>query len=232
MLDKELRQGSERGISAPQFLPIDLSVALTDKEYSIAGNFFYIYSAPDQTSYITVKTNPSDIASPEFVFQTGFKGPFTKLYITTPAGQTGTMKIMIAAQDPQTFEVIDNRSGISASMINILTELQTGAIAVATANTLAELQGITAAGAYDTEDTVGMAAAVEILAPNAARKGCIIQSKEVNGGHIYLGFDNAVTSSKWVVELQAGMAFSVDDYRGPIFAISDVAGQLVGFGEW
>jgi len=216
MLEKELRQGNERGISAPQFLPIDLSVAQTDKEYSIAGNFFYIYAAPDQTSYITVKTNPSDISSPEYVFQTGFKGPFTKLYITTPAGQTGIMKIMIAAQDPQTFEVIDNRNGIATSMLDILEELQ----------------GIATPGTYDTSKTVNTTPAVLILAANTARKGCIIQSKEVNTGLIYLGFADTVTTSKWFAQLQPGQAFSVDDYRGPIYAISDTAGQLVGSGEW
>jgi len=225
MLSKELDQVASHGISAAQFLPIDLSVALTDKEYSIAGNFFYIYSSPDQASYITVKTNPSDMSAPQYVFQTGFKGPFTKLYITTPAGQTGIMNIMIAAQDPQTFEIIDNRSGMSASMQNILTELQSGVIA-------SELQGIATAGTYDTQKTVGNSNVVTVLAANTARKGGIIQSKQANTGLIYLGFDNAVTTSKWFVELQPGQAYPIDDYRGPIFAISDTAGQLVGFGEW
>ena len=232
MLATELTQGNAKGISAPQFLPIDLSVALMDKEYSIAGNFFYIYASPDQTSYITVKTNPSDISSPQYVFQTGFKGPFTKLYITTPAGQTGLMKIMIAAQDPQTFEVIDNRSGISASMISMLTELQTGAIETNMAAVLAELQGIATEGTYDTEKTVDASNVVTIFAANATRKACIIQSKDTNTKYIYLGFTNAVTTSKWFMQLQPGQAFMIDDYRGPIYAISDTAGQLVGSGEW
>jgi hypothetical protein len=116
---------------------------------------------------------------------------------------------------PELFTVVDNRSAISLTMSDVL----------------AQLQGDILPENWDTEETVGTAA-VSILAANANRKGCNVQAKSTNTGIIYVGFANTVTTSKWVAELQPGMAFSIDDYRGDIYAIATAAGQLVGWGEW
>ena len=97
---------------------------------------------------------------------------------------------------------------------------------------LDELRGDVTPENWGTEITVGNGAAVEILAANAARKACIIQAKAANTGIVYLGFDNTVTTTKWIAELQAGMSFTVDDYRGDLYARADAAGQLIGYGEW
>ena len=125
------------------------------------------------------------------------------------------MRILIASMAPELFTVVDNRSAISLTMSDVL----------------AQLQGDILPENWDTEKTVGTAA-VLILAANANRKGCNVQAKSTNTGIIYVGFTNTVTSSKWVAELQPGMSFSIDDYRGDIYAIATVAGQLVGWGEW
>jgi hypothetical protein len=125
------------------------------------------------------------------------------------------MTIIIAAEDPSLFDIIDNRSSISAAMNDIL----------------AELQGDITYENWGTEKTVGLAA-VQILAVNADRKGAIVQAKESNTGIIYIGFANTVTSAIWVVQLQPGMSWPIDDFRGPIWSISDTAGQLLGWGEW
>lgn len=95
-----------------------------------------------------------------------------------------------------------------------------------------ELQGDLTPETVGTEKTVGAVAAALILAANASRKACCLQAKSTNTGKVYIGFDNTVTSTKWVAELQKGMAFCVDDYRGDIYAIATAAGQLVGYGEW
>jgi hypothetical protein len=204
-----------RELQNAQQISIDLSIVLVDKEYNIAGNFLYVFDAPDQVSYIDLKTNRTDRTAISWVKQTGFIQPFTKLYITTPAGQSGTMKILIAAMAPELFSVIDNRSAISQSMLDVL----------------AELKGDTIPENWGTEKTVGTSA-VQILASNANRHACTIQAKSTNTGIIYVGFDNTVTSTKWVAELQPGMSYSVDDYRGELQAIATAAGQLVGYGEW
>jgi len=204
-----------RSLQNAQQIEIDLALVQVDKPYNFAGNYFYVFEAPDQTSYIEVKTNATNQPAIGWVKQTGFIQPFTKLYITTPAGQAGTMKVLIASMAPELFMVVDNRSAISLTMNDVLRELQ----------------GDITPENWDTEKTVGTAA-VSILAANANRKACTVQAKSTNTGRIYVGFANTVTSSKWVAELLPGMAFSVDDYRGDIYAISDIAAQLVGWGEW
>jgi hypothetical protein len=204
-----------RSLQNAQQIEIDLALVQVDKPYNFAGNYFYVFEAPDQTSYIEVKTNATNQPAIGWVKQTGFIQPFTKLYITTPAGQAGTMKVLIASMAPELFMVVDNRSAISLTMNDVLTQLQ----------------GDITPENWDTEKTVGTAA-VSILAANANRKACTVQAKSTNTGRIYVGFANTVTSSKWVAELLPGMAFSVDDYRGDIYAIADIAAQLVGWGEW
>jgi hypothetical protein len=204
-----------RSLQNAQQIEIDLALVQVDKPYNFAGNYFYVFEAPDQTSYIEVKTNATNQPAIGWVKQTGFIQPFTKLYITTPAGQAGTMKVLIASMAPELFTVVDNRSAISLTMNDVL----------------AQLQGDITPENWDTEKTVGTAA-VSILAANANRKACTVQAKSTNTGRIYVGFANTVTSSKWVAELLPGMAFSVDDYRGDIYAIADIDAQLVGWGEW
>ncbi len=99
------------------------------------------------------------------------------------------------------------------------------------AEILGELQGDQAFETIGAEKTVGVAAG-EILNTNATRKGCIVQSKSSNTGIIYIGFDSTVTSTLWLAELQPGASFSIDDYRGDIWAIATIAAQKMGWGEW
>ena len=204
------------GLQAVSEIEIDLSVAAVDQEYNLSGNFFYVNVAPDQDVYVAVKINGSNNKAINWAKQTGFIHPFNRLYITTPAGQTGTMKILIASEAPELFDVIDNRSAISDAMSGVL----------------GELRGDTTPESVGDEKTVGSGASVLIIAANTDRKGGNIQAKSTNTGIIYVGFDNTVTSTRWVAELQAGMAFSIDDYRGDIYTIATAAGQLVGWGEW
>ncbi len=200
----------------PRTFRIDLSIALTDQKYDMGGNLFYVLNGPDSTSYIDVKFNALDSNIVPFYQQVGLVTPFRTLYITTPAGQAGTMTILTGIEAPDFLEVIDNRGATSLDMAGIL----------------AELQGDVVHENWGAEIAVGNAAAVQILAANANRKACIIQAKAANTGIVYLGFDNTVATNKWIAELAAGMSFSVDDYRGPLFARADAVGQLVGYGEW
>ncbi len=204
------------GLQNLQPITIDLAVVKTDAEYNLGGNFFYIKDAPDQDSYIDVKINASNVKAVNWTKQTGFVHPFNRLYITTPTGQTGTMTVLIAAEAPELFNIVDNRSAVSQGITGIL----------------GELQGDVTPETWGTEKTVGNAGAVEVLDANANRKGGIIQAKAVNTGIVYIGFDNTVTTTKWIAELQPGQAFTIDNYRGDLWARADAAGQFVGFGEW
>ncbi|MBW8035869.1 MAG: hypothetical protein FVQ79_09615 [Planctomycetes bacterium] len=194
---------------------IDLSVAVTDQEFAVSGNRIYIWDAPDSTSAIEIKFNEVRNTIIPFVRQQGYRIPFERFYVTVASGLTGTMTILVGLEEIGKAEPIDNRSSDIASMAVIE----------------GELRGDTAFENWDTEKTIG-AVQSEVLVSNANRKACIVQAKSTNTGIIYIGFNNTVTTTKWVAELQAGMSFDVDDYRGAIHAIATAAGQLLGYGEW
>jgi len=194
---------------------IDLSIAANDKEYAIAGNLFYVLHSPLADDYIEIRLNEIDNPRIMLLKMLGLRAYHERVFITTPAGQTGNMTILHGKVDPELFAVIDNRSVSSATMDAIRDELR----------------GDTTVEDWGTEKTIGFAA-VEILAANADRKGWSCQAKSTNTGLIYVGFDNTVTSAKWWAELQAGVPCGMEDYRGAVFAIASLAGQLVGWGEW
>ncbi len=209
----QLDQVHKMGLAPARQIDIDLGEVKPDREFNISGNFFYIKDAPGLTEYIDVKVNSSGRPAVSWSKQTGFIQPFNRLYITTPAGQAGTMKILIASEAPTLFNILDHRSAISLVMQDVLNELQ-GDVTPENWN----------------QATIGVAQS-EVLAANADRKSFSIQAKSTNAGIVYVGFDNTVTSTKWWAELQPGQSCDGDDYRGPLHAIATVAGQLIGYAE-
>jgi len=210
----ELVRKASMGV--PKVINIDLGIPITDQIYDIAGNVFYVYSAPGESEYIGIKVNESREPAINYTVHSGLETPFYRLLITTPVGQSGTAQIIYGTEAPELLRILDRRSTTVAGVGGILDELR----------------GDVVPETWGPEITVGNAAAVQILAANAARKACIIQAKSTNTGIVYIGYDNTVTTTKWVAELQKGMSHDVDDYRGPLFARADAAGQLVGYGEW
>lgn len=202
-------------IGVPRLIEIDLSVVVTDLPMDVSGNVFYILEAPDGTSYIRVRFNERNQSQIPFYQQVGLETPFYRIFLTVPAGQTGTMYILVATEAPEFLQIIDNRAATSADLSDML----------------AELRGDTTFQTVGNEITVGVAA-VQVIAANANRKACNVQSKSSNSDPIYIGFDNTVTSARWVFELMPGESLIMDDYRGPIYGISTAANQLVGWGEW
>lgn len=209
----QLDEVHRMGLAPARQIDIDLAVVKPDQEFNLAGNFFYIKDAPGLTEYVEVKVNSSGRPAVSWTKQTGFIQPFNRLYITTPAGQTGTMKILIASEAPTLFDILDNRSAISE----------------ATQGVLDELRGDVTPEDYN-QATIGVAQS-EVLAANTDRKSFSIQAKSTNTGIVYVGFDNTVTSTKWWAELEPGQSCDGDDYRGPLHAIATVAAQLIGYAE-
>ncbi len=203
-------------IGVPRRLDIDLSVVQVDHEYSIGANMFYVIEAPDGSMYIDVRFNKLNQARHRLYRQMGLMTPMHTVFVTTPAGQSGTMTIIYGTEAPGLLRVIDNRSATSLDMAQIR----------------AELQGDILPERWGTEKTVGNGAAVQIIDVNANRKACIIQAKSTNTGIVYIGFTDIVTTTKWIAELEAGMSFSVDDYRGDLWAKANAVGQYAGWGEW
>lgn len=213
---EKIQYVQKASMGVPKIIEINLGVAEVNREFSISGNLFYIYSAPDEQSYVDIRVNETREPAIPYTVHAGLETPFYRLYITTPAGQAGTMIIIYGTEAPEFLRILDNRSVTVAGVGGVLEELR----------------GDVTPENWGTEITVGNAAAVQILAANANRKACIIQAKSANTGIVYIGFDNTVATNKWIAELQASMAFTVDDYRGPLFARADAIGQLVGYGEW
>lgn len=205
-------------MGVPQMLAINLGAPLVDQQFNISGNMFQIWSMPDESSYITIKVNESNQPAIAFQAHTGMRTPFHKLLITTPAGQAGNCDLIYGTEAPDMLEMIDMRSTTVAGVSGLLDELR---------------------GDLTPEAFIGVtmvaATATIIMAARAARKGACIQALSTNTGSVFLGFANTVTVGGapgiWFAELQAGMSFTIDDYRGPIWGIS-TAQQVVGMGEW
>ena len=202
-------------VGVPKMFTINLGVAET-RIFNIAGNMFRIWSAPDESSYVTIRINETGEPPIPYQVHTGAKTPFDKLIITTPAGQTGDMQIIYGTEAPDLLEMIDDRSTTVAGVGGVLDELR---------------------GDLVPEGFIGvtMGAVAAVITPAlATRKSICIHALSTNANPVFLGFDNTVTAGGapgiWFAELQPGMAWTCDDYRGPVWGIS-VAAAIVGLGQ-
>ena len=208
----------QTSMGVPKKIEIDLAVPINDQLYNIAGNVFYVFSAPLEADNVGVKVNETREPMINYAVHCGLITPFYRLYITTPAGQTGTMTIIYGTEAPDLMEILDHRSTTIADFAAILNQLQ----------------GDTGYEDYFGQ-TIGVVAAV-VLEINSDRKGCWIDALSTNTDSIFLGFSNAVTAGgapgTWFKELLPGTGWGIDDYRGAIYARAAVAGQILGAGEW
>jgi len=206
-------------MGVPKMFTVNLGAAIVDQPFNISGNMFRIWSAPDEASYVNIKVNHSSEPAIPYQIHTGARTPFDKLLITTPPAQAGDMIIIYGTEAPDMLEMIDDRSTTVAGVGGVLDELRGDLTAEA-------FIGVTIAAAPG---------ATLIMAARAGRKACIIHALSTNTGNVFLGFADTVTVGGapgiWFAELEPGMAFCVDDYRGPIYGIATAA-QVVGTGEW
>lgn len=204
-------------LTEPVVKRLYLDTAKSNEFYSLAGNYFYIVDAAVSSNWIKVKFNRAENDMIKFEKGFGLRRPFLRFWVTSDAQASGWVDILIGQISPQLLEIDDNRTALIQQQT--LEEIRD------------ELRGNTTPQVWGTEKTVGLSA-VSIIALNTSRRGFCVQAKASNTGKIYIGFNNTVTATKWIAELQAGQAFMLDDYRGDIYAISDTAGQLLGWGEW
>ncbi len=219
MFQEKIELIRKTSMGVPKIINIDLGTAIADQEFNIAGNLFYVFNAPSEAEYVGIRINETREPMINFSALTGMETPFYRLYITTPAGQAGTLQIIYGTEAPEMLRIIDNRSTTVAGVGGVLDELR--------GDVTPELVGA--------EITCGVAQ-VQLLAANANRKGCNLCADILNTGNVYLGFDATVTTSAggdiWFHVLTPGASFQIDDYRGPIHAIATLANQEVGVGEW
>lgn len=123
----------------------------------------------------------------------------------------------------------------NASEVNIEYILSTGIIKssptiVALEGVLHELTGLSTGEIWGTEKNIGVAQS-QVMDLNALRHSGSVQAKSTNTGIIYIGYDNTVSTTKWIAELQPGQSYSFDDWLGTIHAIATAADQKLGYGE-
>ncbi len=199
---------------------INLAIAATDKEYAIAGNFFYVLHTPEISDNINIRFNEASNPSLKLEVGLGFRSYYERVFITTPSGQTGTMTIFHGLVDPEQFAIIDNRTQAGWLVLeNVLKQLRGVIGAERSANV----------GAGTT--TVSLTA-VELIEVNDLRVGWILQAKPTNSGIIYLGISSSVSSTLCMRELAAGESWSLSNFTGAVWGIGSAAGQLIHEGRW
>ncbi len=215
----ELVKKSSMGV--PKIINIDLSLAIVDQVYDIAGNVFYIFSGPGETDYVGIKVNETREPIINYSVHCGLITPFYRLYITTPAGQTGTLQIIYGTEAPELMEILDHRSTTVAGVGGILDELR--------GDVTPENWGLV---------PVSNLVATEILAANADRKALSIQLPSmVETDTVILGFDDTVTNAKFFYILYSAYEFTrgswrMNDYRGAIWGLASAIDIFVAVGEW
>lgn len=210
MKSSELEELVTTGKGQAKILNLNLALAMTDREFNLAGNEFGVWNSPTAADQITVKFNEQSAGG--IIFKRGkvIRTTFIKFYITVPAGLTGNMEIVYGEGLSSIFGIAPNMGDGNEDIIN-------------------QLQGDTTPEGYG-QTAVGVAA-VNVIPTNATRKSCSIQAALGNAGTIYVGFDNLVAANNCVAELEPGDVYAIDDYRGDIYCISSAAGDDVNFGE-
>ena len=219
--DMDLGRLVKEQIGQPYQLRLDLTQQVADLEFPLAGRVLAVWDAPSSMEYVDIKFNKQNAHPIRFSMGKVLAVPFTKLFITTPAGQAGNFDFLYGPDSFDVLRIYPVAPALDMTLANVLATM---------AGVLDQLQGPEAEIAYGVQ-AVGVAA-VNVLPADPARSGAIIQAASTNAGIIYLGFDNTVAAANCFIELAAGQAWSVDDWRGDVFAEASIAAQSVNAGEW
>ncbi|GAI10508.1 unnamed protein product [marine sediment metagenome] len=190
------------------FREMKLAIGETKRVHEIASFFMLVSNTGDQAMRISIDDSPFS------QIPVGYEYSERKedAYYTH-----------IDFQNPNTAEVTIEYIMSSGRIRTFPTRLALGEI-------LTEMTGLSSGEIWGEEKTIGVAAS-EVMVLNAGRHSLAVQAKSTNTGIIYIGYDNLVTATKWIAELQPGQAYSTDDWQGKIYAIATVADQKLGFGE-
>ncbi|KKN06588.1 hypothetical protein LCGC14_1075820, partial [marine sediment metagenome] len=189
------------GIGQPKKLTINLSVALTEKEFGISGTQFGVWNSPLSSDIIQVRFNQNQAQQIPFARSRILAVPFNKVFISVGAGMTGDMDILYGHGSMDLFRIFPSVPEPFTSMETILTaiELSSNSIAGSLTGVHNELRGEMDYEGYNAV-AIGVAA-VEVIAANSDRKGCVIQARWDNTGIIYVGFTSGVGPAVYAVNL-------------------------------
>ncbi|MDD5367384.1 MAG: hypothetical protein PHR30_18780 [Gallionellaceae bacterium] len=190
-------------------IEIDLTAVVFDREISVRGDLLGCWLAPDTNAQIGIRFQTR--SEPLIPFRQGMflELAFDRIFITNPAMGLGTMYLIYG-------DATAARIHANPSDVGVLTAIRDEL----TGDEVAE--GAAAA-------VVGVAAALAVAA-NQDRKGLHLQAGTGNAGTINIGPAATVTVANGI-QLVAGQAFWISDYRGPIWAIATGAGQRLNWFE-
>lgn len=205
------------GIAQPKLISLNLALPIVDRVFHITGTTIGIWDAPNAVDLIYIRFNERSAQAIPMRQQKVLVVPFNKVFITVPGGLAGNMEILYGSGTQEFFRMYPNVAKATSILEQVRDELRGDLV-------------------YKTFASVGVGvAAVEVLPANQYRKGLIVQADPLNPNPIYLGFTALVNVGNCFVELTAlGVteAFKITDFRGSIWAISNLAGQSVNTGEW
>jgi hypothetical protein len=137
---------------------------------------------------------------------------------------------------------IRNSGGAPATIVFFVTEDAMDLVDAANAAVLAAIAASVAGVDADTNRLLGIAAGTLLadttvaatggvgtllFAATATRRLVQIQALTTNGGTIYLGFTNAVSSVSKIAELPAGASWYEEYYTGAVYAVGNDAAEVV-----
>ena len=187
-------------VGQPYKLTIPLDQAVADLEFPLAGRVLAVWTAPDSTAYVDIKFNRQNEDSIRFTRGRVLAVPFTKLFITVPAGG-GAGTVMELLYGPDAFEVLRIYPTVpdyDTTLDDVLTRLT---------EILAELE--TKGGIAQPEINItNVAADANTVGANHACTAVLIRAFTTNTGLVWVNFQAAgVDGTSY--PLAAGDAISV-----------------------
>jgi len=213
--EEVIRMINAGDISEPVVFTLPLDTLTSNFQMNFAGNYFGVIDASSQSAEISVKFNKQQGESLTFSKGLYMLRPFNQVFLSWEAQAGATVDIIISAYAKELFEVMDFRSATqqASDVSGILDQLKGTSTA----------QGFNVV-TLDTDPHLAVAA-------NTQRRSVIIQSAIANASTVYIGFDNTLTTSKYVVALKPGEIYSIDDYQGAIWASSVTSTDKISYGE-
>ncbi|MFH0772546.1 MAG: hypothetical protein V1933_08010 [Candidatus Omnitrophota bacterium] len=110
-------------IAEPVKITLPLDVALSEKQFDIAGNFLGVIDASDANTYVDIKFNKFDSEVVRFTKGISFIRPFNRIFFSNAVQAGKNIQLLISAYAPELFQFIDNRSEViqTTELTNIST---------------------------------------------------------------------------------------------------------------
>ncbi|MDD3906536.1 MAG: hypothetical protein PHS46_08470 [Candidatus Omnitrophica bacterium] len=213
--EEVIRMITAGDIAEPVSFELPLDTVTDNWQFPVAGNYFGVIDATDQSVEISVRFNKEQNEALSFSKGLYMVRPYNQLFLSWEAQAGKTVTIIISAYAKELFEIMDFRSAtqLSSDMSDLLDQIK--GVATPLGFDLVTL---------DTDPHL-------VVAANTQRRSVIIQAALGNTSTVYIGFDNTTATTKYVVALKPGDQYSIDDYQGAIWASSATATDKVSYGE-